>query len=67
MLCNKISENPRKGFLQLLNRGMKKKNKKKNIYIYKFEPYVTKAFIVPGHGMFHGKSCILGHPNLYYT
>ena len=24
MLCNKISENPRKGFLQLLARGMNK-------------------------------------------
>ena len=30
MLCNKISENPRKGFLQLLDRGMNKV--KKQIY-----------------------------------
>ena len=39
MLCNKISENPRKGFLQLLARGI---NKIKNEYI--FEPYLTQAF-----------------------
>ena len=41
MLCNKISENPRKGFLQLLARGMNKI--KKRIY------FLTL------HGMFHGK------------
>ena len=59
MLCNKISENPRKGFLQLLARGMNKI--KKRIY---FEPYVTQVFFAPGNGMFHGKKCILGHPNV---
>ena len=41
-LCNKIYENPRKGFLQLLTRGL---TKLKNEYI--FEPYVTQAFFCP--------------------
>ena len=42
MLCNKISENPRKGFLQMLARGM---TKFKNEYI--FERFVTQAFFCP--------------------
>ena len=58
MLCNKISENPRKYFLQLLARGM---DKIKNEYI--FEPYVTQAFFCHRHGM-HGKKFFLGHPNV---
>ena len=41
MLCNKIFENPRKGFVQLLTRGMNKI--KKRIY-----------FRTLSHGMFHG-------------
>ena len=58
-LCNKISENPRKGFFTIARSGDEKKSK--NEYI--FEPYVTQAFLIaPGHGMFHEKKCILGHP-----
>ena len=57
MLCNKVSEYPRKGFLQLLARGMNKI--KKNEYI--FEPYVTQAFFCPR------SFGILGHPNVQCT
>ena len=48
MLCNKIFENPRKGFLQLLDRG---KNKvKKRIY---FQPPTSlKLSFALGHGIF---------------
>ena len=52
MLCNKISENPREGFLQLLDRGMNKILKKE----YIFEPYVTKAFFCPRSWNFHEKA-----------
>ena len=51
MLCNKISENPRKGFLQLLARGMNK-IKKRNIFS---NPTSLKLFYAPGHGMFPEK------------
>ena len=63
MLCNKISENPRKGFLQLLARGMNK-IKKTNIFS---NPTSLKLSFAPGHGMFHRKRCILGHPNIHAT
>ena len=63
MLCNKISENPRKGFLQLLARGMNK-IKKRNIFS---NPTSLELSFPPGHGMFHGKRCILGHPNVHRT
>ena len=62
MLWNKISENPRKGFLQLLARGMNKIKKKKNIFS---NPTPLKLSFAPGHGMFHGKICILGFPNVH--
>ena len=42
MLCNKISENPRKGFLQLLARGMNKI--KKRIY---FRTLRHLSFLLP--------------------
>ena len=42
MLCNKISENPRKGFLQLLARGMNKI--KKRIY---FRTLRHSSFLLP--------------------
>ena len=43
MLCNKISENPRKGFLRLLARGMNK-IKKKRIY---FRTLRHSSFLLP--------------------
>ena len=63
MLCNKISENPRKGFLQLLARGMNKIKKR----IYFRTPRHSSFLFAPGHGMFHGKRCILGRPNVHIT
>ena len=42
MLCSKISENPRKGFLQLLARGMNKI--KKRIY---FRTLRHSSFLLP--------------------
>ena len=42
MLCNKISKNPRKGFLQSLDWGMNK-----NKYEQFFELYITQAFFCP--------------------
>ena len=51
MLCNKISENPRKGFVQLLARGMNK-ILKNNIFS---NPTSLKLSFAPGHGMFHGQ------------
>ena len=50
ILCNKISVNPRKGFLQSLDRGMNK-IKKTNIFS---NPTSLKLSFAPGHGMFHG-------------
>ena len=52
-MCNKISENPRKGFLQLLAWGIAEQKKKKtNIFS---NPSTLKLSFVPGHGMFHEK------------
>ena len=62
MLCNKISENPRKGFLPLLDRGMKK-NIKKTQYI--FEPYITQAFFCPRSWNFSRKKLFFGHTKFY--
>ena len=42
MMCNKISENPRKGFLQLLERGMNKI--KRRIY---FRTLRHSSFLLP--------------------
>ena len=56
MLCKKISENARNGFLELLARGMNKIKKRK--YFRKS----LKLSFAPDLGMFHGKGCFLGHP-----
>ena len=58
MLCNKISENPRTSFLQLLARGMNKI--KKRIY---FRTLRHSSFLLPPDmEFFTKKRCILGHP-----
>ena len=64
MLCNKISKNPRKGFLQLLDRGMNKIKKKQ----YMFEPYVTQAFFRPRSRDVSRKKVHFGPPycTVYY-
>ena len=54
ILCSKISENPLKGFLQLLDR-MKKK-----IYIFSNTKSLKPSFAL-GHGIVH---VFLGHPNV---
>ena len=48
MLFNKISENPRKGFLQLLAQGMYKI--KKTIFFF-FELHITQASFALCHGI----------------
>ena len=64
MLSNKMSENPRKVFLQSLDRGMNKINKQ----IF-FELYITQAFFCPLSQNFSttrsGDSCLMKHPNLH--
>ena len=61
MLCNKIFENPRKGFLQSLDRGINQI--KKRIF---FELY-THAFLPSSHGILLPPVpfCFLGHPNVH--
>ena len=54
MLCNKISENPRKDFLQLLARGMNKINKT-NIF---WNPTSLKHFLPPVMECFTEKKAI---------
>ena len=49
MLFNKISENPRKGFLKLLVQRM---NKIKETNIFS-NPTSLKLSFAPGHGIFH--------------
>ena len=53
MGCNKLANNPRKGFLQLPDRGMNK-IKKTNIFC---NPTSLKLSFALGHGIFRGKSC----------
>ena len=64
MLCNKNSENPRKGFY---NRGIGGWTKSKNEYF--FELSITQAFFCPFSWNFtttrSGDSCFLGHPNVH--
>ena len=60
MLCNKISERPRKVFT--IARSGDEQNLKTNIFS---NPTSLKLSFEPGHGMFHGKRCILGHPNTH--
>ena len=59
----KISENPRKSFLQSLDRGMNKIRKR-----YIFELYMTQAFFFPQSQNFNttrpGDSSLVGHPTL---
>ena len=62
LLSNKISENPRKGFFtELLDRGM---NKIKKRIDFRTLRHFELTF-APSHGRFHGKRCILGHPNVH--
>ena len=57
ILFIKISENPRKGFLQSLDREI---NKIKKTHIF-FNPTSLKLSFALGHRIFHGNSCFLGH------
>ena len=59
MLCNKISENPRKGFLQLLARGMNKIEKR----IY-FRTLRHSSFLLPPVMECFTEKSILGHPTV---
>ena len=58
MLCNKISKNPQKGFLQSLGRGINEQNQKTNIF-----SNITQVFFCPMSWNFttdhSGDSCFL--------
>ena len=63
MLCHKISANPRKGFLQFLDRGMNKI--KKPIY---FRTLRHSNFLFPSViEFFTEKVVFLGHPNVHIS
>ena len=61
MLCNKISENPRKGFLQLLARGMNKI--KKRIYFRTLRH--SSLLLPPVMECFTEKKVHFGTPIMY--
>ena len=63
MLCNKISENPRKVFFTIARSG-DEQNFKTNIFS---NPTSLTLSFAPGHRMFHGKRCIFGHPNVHIS